>query len=91
MTKRHKRKTARPVCPICDRPPPDRGLPLTVPFGIPTYWSSHTAHAIFEFIDEMRDIMFAVYETRIANELRQQQQNSPLIDCEPMSDDELPF
>jgi len=55
--------------------------------------SSDTAHAIFEFIDEMRDIMLAVYETRIADEMRQQQQqqNSPQLDCEPITDDELPF
>lgn len=90
MTKRQKRKTAKPVCPNCDSLPPDRPLALTVPFGIPTYWSSDTALAIFEFIDEMRTIMLAVYETRIADEM-QQQQNSPLLDCDPITDDELPF
>jgi len=90
MTKRQKRKTARQVCPICNRPPPDRPLPLTVPFGIPTYWSGDTALAIFEFIDEMRTTMLAVYNTRITEEM-QQRQNSPHLECEPITDDELPF
>ena len=79
MTKRQKRKTAR------------RSLPLTVPFGIPTYWSSETAFAIFEFIDEMRTIMLAAYGTRIMDGLQQQQQNSSLLDGDPITDDEIPF
>jgi hypothetical protein len=90
MTKRQKRKTDRPVCPLCDKPRPDQGLPLTVPFGIPRYWSSETAFAVFEFIDEMRTILLAAYQTQIQSEAQRHQQ-SPILERDFIPDDEVPF
>lgn len=89
--KRQKRKTTRHVCPLCANLPPDRPPPLTIPFGIPTYWSSETAFALFEFIDEMRTIMLAAYDTQIAGEMQKHQHGSPIFDCDPITDDEVPF
>jgi hypothetical protein len=90
MTKRRKRKTDRPVCPLCAKLPPDSALPLTVPFGIPTYWSSEAAFAIFEFVDEMRTILLAAYETQIQSEAQRHQQ-SPILERDFIPDDEVPF
>jgi hypothetical protein len=90
MSKRKRRKQLRHGCPLCAGPRPNPGLPVTVPFGIPTYWSPETALAIFEFIDEMRDIILAVYDTHIQDAAREQWQ-SPLADRVTIPDDELPF
>ena len=90
MSKRKRRNPSRHACPLCSEPPPDRALPITVPFGIPTYWSPEAALAIFAFIDEMRDIIRAVYGTHIQDAAREQWQSRP---AEPVviPDDELPF
>jgi hypothetical protein len=63
-----------------------------IPFGIPTYWSRETAFAVFEFIDEMRTIMLAAYQTQIQAEAQRQQ--GPLFDPPCINDgydDEVPF
>lgn len=90
MSKRQRRKAAKPVCPLCSTLPPGRALPLTIPFGIPTYWSRETAFAIFEFIDEMKTIILAAYQTQIQDEAQRQQQ-SPLFERPYIADDEVPF
>lgn len=90
MTKGQKRKTDRPVCPLCAKPQPDRARPLTIPFGVPTYWSSETAFALFEFIDEMRTILLVAYETQIQSEAERSQRYQRL-DRADIADDELPF
>jgi hypothetical protein len=89
MTKQKRRK-ARHACPLCAEPRPNPGLPLTIPFGIPTYWPPEAALAIFEFIDEMRDIILAVYATHLEDAARKRWQSPP---TEPVAipDDELPF
>jgi hypothetical protein len=65
MTKHKRGKQSRRPCPLCAGPPPNTGLPIAIPFGIPTYWSPKAALAIFEFVDEMRDIILSVYGTHI--------------------------
>ena len=90
MTKHKRRKQSRRPCPLCAEPRPNSGLPITIPFGIPTYWSPETALAIFEFVDEMRDIILAVYGTHIQDAARQRGQ-SALTDRVVIPDDELPF
>jgi hypothetical protein len=65
-------------------------LPVAIPFGIPTGWSPEAALAIFTFIDEMRDIILAVYGTYIQDAARQRCQ-TPAHDRVVIPDDELPF
>lgn len=65
MTKHKRGKQSRRPCRLCAGAPPKTGLPIAIPFGIPTYWSPETALAIFEFVDEVRDIILAVYGTPI--------------------------
>ena len=90
MTKHKRRKQSRRSCPLCAEPPPNPGLPITIPFGIPTYWSPEAALAIFEFVDEMRDIILAVYGPQIHEAARQRCQWAP-TDRVIIQDDEVPF
>jgi hypothetical protein len=90
MTKHKRGKQSRRPCPLCAGPPPNTGLPIAIPFGIPTYWSPETALVIFEFVDEMRDIILAVYGTHIQDAARQRGQ-SAATDRVVIPDDELPF
>ena len=55
---------------------PNSGLPIAIPFGIPTYWSPEAALAIFEFVDQMRDIILGVYGTHIQDAARQRGQSA---------------
>ena len=71
MTKHKRGKQSRRPCLLWAGPPLNTGLPIAIPFGIPTYWSPETALAIFEFVDEMRDIILAVYGTHIQDAARQ--------------------
>ena len=90
MTKPRRRRWPRHACPLCAEPRFNHGLPSTIPLGIPTYWSAETALAVFELVDEIRDIILAVYSTDIQEAARQQCQPShaekPFV-----PDDELPF
>jgi hypothetical protein len=90
MTKHKRGKQSRRPCPPCAGPPLNTGLPIAIPFGIPTYWSPETALAIFEFVDEMRDIILAVYGTHIQDAARQRGQLAP-DERVFIPDDELPF
>jgi hypothetical protein len=90
MTKPTRRKHARHRCPLCAEPRPNTGLPVAIPFGIPTYWSPEAALAIFEFVDEMRDIILGVYGTHIQNAALQRGQPA-LTERVAITDDELPF
>jgi hypothetical protein len=90
MTRHKRRWQSRHPCPLCAEPRPNTGLPLMIPFGIPTYWSPEAALAIFEFVDEMRDIILAVYATQLEDAARERCQ-SPPDDRVVIPDDELPF
>jgi hypothetical protein len=90
MTKHKRSKSSRRSCPLCAEPRSTTGLPIAIPFGIPTYWPPEAALAIFEFVDEMRDIILAVYGTHIHDAARQRGQ-SALTERVVIPDDELPF
>jgi hypothetical protein len=90
MTRPRRGKRATHSCPICAQPNTDRTLPYTIPCAIPTYWSPETALAVFELIDEMRDIVSAVYRTEIEDAARSRCNSSP-ADLPVIPDDELPF
>jgi hypothetical protein len=90
VTRPRRRRWPRHACPLCAEPRFNPGLPPTIPLGVPTYWSAETALAVFELLDEVRDIILAVYTNDIQEAARQQ--------CQPASpentaitDDELPF
>jgi len=89
MTTRKHRKRQN-LCPICGELRREPGLPLTVPFGIPTYWSPAEALAVFEFIDEMRDMIATIYGPQLTDAARQQYQPSS-TELALASEDERPF
>ena len=68
----------------------DSALPLSIPFGIPTYWSPEQALAIFELINEMRAVIVAVYGMHLQDEDRTQNQQPPNYP-QIIPEDELPF
>jgi DNA replication protein DnaC len=72
MSKHKRRRQSRHPCPLYTEPRPNPGLPIAIPFGIPTYWSPEAALAAFELTDEMRDIILAVYRTNIQDIARKQ-------------------
>ena len=84
-----KNAKSKNACPLCAAPSRQSGLPLTIPFGIPTYWSPNQALAIFEFIDEMRDIIAALYSTGLHDAARRRA--NPAADANVIPDDDPPF
>jgi hypothetical protein len=46
---------------IADQPKPPPGLPLTINFNIPAYWTPEQALAVFELLDDLRKQIGAHY------------------------------
>ncbi len=66
------------------------GRPLTVPLGVPLTWTPEEALAVYELIDDLRDLIVAIYQTRLLDLTRRQRQSGP-IDRIHIDDDDLPF
>jgi len=90
VTRPRRRRWPRHACPLCAEPRFNQGLPPTIPLVIPTYWSAETALAVFELVDEIRNIILAVYSAEIQKAARQQCQSLHAEDA-VIPDDELPF
>ncbi len=90
MTKPKRRRWPRHACPLCAEPRFNHGLPPTIPLGVPTYWSADTALAVFDLIDQIRDIVLAVYGPDIQDAARQERQ-PPSDETTTISDDDVPF
>jgi hypothetical protein len=59
------------------QPPPDSpGNRLTIPFGIPAYWTPEEALAVVELLDDLRELIWAHYDVRLI-ELIQSQHAGP--------------
>ncbi|MBB3139128.1 hypothetical protein FHS26_006914 [Rhizobium pisi] len=48
------------------------GLPLSVPFEIPTTWTPEQAIAVFDMLTEIRDRIWDQYNVQIQTELQSQ-------------------
>jgi hypothetical protein len=48
------------------------GLPLTLPFEIPAYWTPEQAQAVLELLDDLRERMAAHYQLQLFELYRQQ-------------------
>jgi len=48
------------------------GLPLTIPFKIPAYWTPEQAFAVVELLDDLRDRIWAHYSTQLLDQYREQ-------------------
>ncbi len=51
-----------------------KGLPLTIAFQIPTYWTPGQAFAVFELIDDIREAIWQCYGMQLLDEYRDQLQ-----------------
>jgi hypothetical protein len=43
---------------------------LTMPFAVPAYWTPEQALAVFELLDDLRELIWRHYETQLIDELR---------------------
>jgi len=91
-----KRKTTKrrqrhdPCIPGRTIAPHSPGLPHAKPLPIPTYWTPEQAIAVFELVDDLRETIWAFYQTNLQKLTRQQRQ-SPPVDRIEIGDDDLPF
>ncbi len=56
------------------------GLPLTIPFAIPAYWTPEQAQAVIEFLDGLRERIVAHYQLQLID-LYRSCQDSPVTAC----------
>ena len=45
--------------------PPSTGLPFTIPFAIPAYWTPEQALAVAELLDDLRDRIWDHYHLQL--------------------------
>jgi hypothetical protein len=45
------------------------GLPFTIPFALPTYWTPEQALAVFELLDDLRCPIFGHYQNWLFDEI----------------------
>jgi hypothetical protein len=53
--------------------PTTDGLPLTLPFDIPAYWTPEQALAVVELLDDLRELIWNHYGLKLIDESREQQ------------------
>jgi hypothetical protein len=75
--------------------PSSPGLPLTIPFAIPAYWTPEQAQAVIELLDDLRDRICAHYQLQLID-LYQEQHGFEDIDPpdthhDRHADDDQPF
>jgi hypothetical protein len=66
------------------------GLPLTIPFAIPAYWTPEQAQAVVELLDGLSERIVAHYQLQLID-LYREQQGAAVIDPLDFTDDDLPF
>jgi len=57
---------------IAEQPEPPPGLPLTINFKIPAYWTPEQALAEFELLDDLRDQIGTHYSVQLFELSREQ-------------------
>jgi len=57
---------------IGKQPEPSPGLPLSINFKIPAYWTPEQAFAVFELLDDLRDQIGAHYSLQLFELSREQ-------------------
>ena len=45
--------------------PPSTGLPFTIPFAIPAYWTPEQALAVVDLLDDLRDRIWEHYDRQL--------------------------
>jgi len=55
-------------------------LLLTIPFGVPAYWTPEQALAVVELLDELREVIWNHYEMQLLDELHRHREPQS---CDP--------
>jgi hypothetical protein len=79
---------------ITKQPDTRHGLPLTINFEIPAYWTPEQALAVFELLDDLREKIGAHYSEQLFEISRQQHLHAPTDDADDADDtegDDQPF
>jgi hypothetical protein len=72
------------------KPPSPPGLPSTIPFMIPAYWTPEQAMAVVELLDDLRERIWAHYQLQLID-LYREQYGSACPDTSDIADGDLPF
>src|SRR6266436_9918632 len=64
--------TSRCQAMTIKQPEPSPGLPRTINFAIPAYWTPEQALAVFELLDDLRDKISAHYSVQLFELSREQ-------------------
>ena len=70
--------------------PPSTGLPFTIPFAIPAYWTPDQALAVVELLDDLRDRIWDHYNLQL-RELIADEVYQPSRADDPDSASDQPF
>jgi hypothetical protein len=73
---------------ITRQPDTRHGLPLTINFKIPAYWTPEQALAVFELLDDLREQIGAHYSVQLFEISREQNLQATTDDTEG---DDQPF
>jgi hypothetical protein len=73
---------------IAEQPEPPPGLPLTINFNIPAYWTPEQALAVLELLDDLRDQIGAHYSVQLFELSRQQHLNAQTDRADSKVDDQ---
>jgi hypothetical protein len=70
------------------QPDTRHGLPLTINFEIPAYWTPEQALAVFELLDDLREQIGAHYSVQLFEISRQQNLHATTDDADTEVDDQ---
>jgi len=73
------------------QPDTRHGLPLTINFEIPAYWTPEQALAVFELLDDLREKIGAHYSEQLFEISREQYLYTGTDDDDDTEDDDPPF
>jgi hypothetical protein len=66
--------------------PPSTRLLLTMPFGVPAYWTPEQALAVVELLDDLRRLIWAHYGAQLLNDIREEEGPDSPDKSKPMLD-----
>ena len=88
MTGKRRARASANTCPLCRAARRKSGLPISVPLAVPTYWTPDEALAIFELVSELRDLIAAIYETRLIDAAREHYQPTHVDEDDDRANDD---
>jgi hypothetical protein len=50
------------------------GLPISVPLHVPTTWTPEEAAAVYELLDDLRELIWSLYGSQIQDQIRTQRE-----------------